>query len=388
MDGQGQATIETDNVWDIIRSGRARTEAIDQWLRALEPQRPKALKQKHERPEVHPLDEALLMWFFDHGIAMFERSTFGAQLERAMLNARGSKGCSGCGGNYKKLGRGRVKRRVYVCPHCATGFFEPPGGGTPVPCGWCKGTRLLEASARSRRPDSYVVEDICTDCNGTGVAFRRGHRRNAGPLSARPGVISDYRPPVEHDPEDIRRYGEALRRFTRVSEHTAAILAAYYWLGQNHINPREGQLWPVMAATPAGKRLLRQYDERPKAIDETQLGAAQLEKWREPWKGNEAFAGWDDYNQAERFQIIAALPFAKTAADRNRRALLLAAREQAKTELAKAAAEWNATRPPKRRTQRPVAATALGSRAERLARLDAHDPDARRRLLEVTIVER
>lgn len=383
--GQGQATVETEDVWDTIRRGHERTAALEQWLSSLVPRRPKALKCNTDLSEIHPADEALLMWFFDHGIALFERSMFGAQLERAQMNARGSKGCSSCGGNYKRYGTGKVKRRVFVCTHCETGYFSPPDLGPPVPCGWCKGTRLVEASASSRRPDSYVVEDFCSSCDGTGVTFRRGHRRNSGPMSARPGVITDYRPPAEPDPEDLRRYGEALRRLTRVSEQTAAVLLAYYWVGQNHINPREGQLWPLMASTPAGKRLLRQYEKRPKSIDETQLGPSQLAKWRAV--ESEAFSGWDDYNQAERFQVIAALPFTKAAADKNRRALIKAAREQAKGVLSDAAKEWNATRSPKRKAQRAATVTTR-PRTDRLARLEARDTEARRHLVEVSFAGR
>ena len=111
-------------------------------------------------------DAAALSWYFDRGIGIYERSTFGAIIDRLKYGSMGSHACARCdGAGILEDGGFRVDDK---CRRCKGEGSEP---GTTKACAQCLGTR---------REASYQVTcekgGWCGSCRGTGVTSidRRG----------------------------------------------------------------------------------------------------------------------------------------------------------------------------------------------------------------------
>jgi hypothetical protein len=231
-------------------------------------------------------DEAALQWFFGRGSTVFERSTFGAMLDRLDKDAH-----------------------------------------TSTPCTLCEGAGILEEGGFAIKKvgddfDERTVEHggWCPRCRGTGFTPVRT-RKSKEALTARPS-----KPPIEgggEAPDDtaLTRYAVTSRRLSTVERsdpEAIEVLAAYYGdAGCRWGRTRHGRLFAVYALTPAGCKLIKMALEgRQDAIE---------------------------MSDHERIGVAAELE--QTQPKRQRRALLDAAAVQALELVRKAAVAWNAAKP-------------------------------------------
>ncbi len=298
---------------------------------------------KQQTIQLAPDEAAHIEWFFDEGIATFERSNLGPQLERLRSASRGTYECRTC------KGRRFVKVRLATCGHCrGTGWLEPTNlVDTQQRCGHCKGKCVVRLAPESKRTDYYTVKDLCAPCRGTGVTARkRGHQRRTGAMTARPGVIREWRAPVYPDEYDVERYGMVARRLMRMTERHALAIYAYHWIGQQYAaNVNTGPLWAVMALTVAGRRLVeRNSDKPPKALDGHQLQLHSRAQDHADIDGSCVDPGlvddWQLLTQPELFTELSHTPSDGGSEARQRTALLAAAKRQAETLYRAAVLEW------------------------------------------------
>jgi hypothetical protein len=197
------------------------------------------------QPRLTQRDEADLEWFWCFGEATFERSTFGAILERQALYGEVTELCLTCDGYGSDRASGqrcvpcRGKGRIRIgqvelpshdvlgskaCPECHTESGYRRKNADPSSCPVCEGTLYVDSAA-------------------------------VGMMAAAHGE-SGYEP----DDGALRRYAKVSRRLSRLENQdraSAAVLQAYYgvdglrWGGTDH-----GRLTALIPMTRAGARLL------------------------------------------------------------------------------------------------------------------------------------
>jgi hypothetical protein len=248
----------------------------------------------------HPTDSAELRWYFSHGgLAVFQTSTFGSQLERMRMFAYGGRTCEPCAG----LG------------------FVPS-----KPDVW------RAATERERELLSFVginadelvpplADQVCKPCGGRGWQPSQSRTNARAPLTARPRGSSVKGKPggVDVGEVSLARLGAVTARLSRISAEHRLILDAFY-------SPSGGALVALYEVTPAGKTLLRRNSQRlsPRQFFENE-SAAQADKH-----------------------------------DRQRGALLETAETQAAEIHREACAAWEATRHREARDVRALALAMLG----------------------------
>ncbi len=181
--------------------------------------------------------EADLDWYFGEGSSVFERSTFGSQLEHAELFALTTRPCFDCGG---------LPESVYGGEVAGTGFHE-----SGAECRKCRGL-------------GWVVCD----------------QRPSGPLTVKP----------KPEPRSEGQYWpghDTLVRFATMSRVIkavactktvlASVLRAYYGdQGARWGLTKNGRIFAVYPLTVAGQRLLKMSRRRSEARDDVLQDAEVL----------------------------------------------------------------------------------------------------------------
>lgn len=202
-------------------------------------------KQEKQDSKLAQRDEADLEWFWCFGEATFERSTFGAILERQSLYGEVRELCLACDGYGTDpasgsrcmpcQGKGRIRiGNTEMAAHDVLGS---------VPCPDCH----TDTGYRRREADP----DSCLTCNGELYVDSRA----VGMMSAQVGEVG-------YEPDDgaLRRYAKVSRRLGRLetrSRWAVPVLQAYYgvdglrWGGTDH-----GRLTALVPMTRAGGKMI------------------------------------------------------------------------------------------------------------------------------------
>lgn len=281
-------------------------------------------------------DEAALSWYFGQGLSIYQRSTFGAIIDRLTTDSYSSTSCKTCGGGgimehggidvstrcKTCSGSGKIAEGHKWCPDCK-GFGVV--AQYEVECefgGWCKACRgtgmtAVHRTLKLRTPctvcgkrvkgRTYGREAGCSHCLGT------GHE----PISAKP----IHGPPpsggVQADDSELTRFAITSRRVERVRTQSPALataLSVYYGdVGQRWALTDRGRLFSLYHLTGPGRKLAR---------------------WGEREKGADL-----DLTAQERIGTQAALEAGQPK--RERFALLLAAGQAASELYGRAARAWN-----------------------------------------------
>lgn len=176
-------------------------------------------------------DERDLSWFFGVGAASFQRSTFGAMLDRAQMFAFDSELCDQCDG---------------------TTFVEDN-----ATCPKCKGTGIRP---RKRRRKRRILKAECRKCAGTGLNSEGklcGTCRGFEGLTAMPQPSAHEEPSYSPEDETLHRYAEMSRRLERLPVACVRVLAAYFGdPGAKWDRRPQGRVCALYPLTRSGRRLL------------------------------------------------------------------------------------------------------------------------------------
>jgi hypothetical protein len=230
-------------------------------------------------------DEVLLGWYFSRGTAGFERSTFGAVLDRQHSQVIGSRPCSRCEGagvlnepwvrtvdihgeplkEPERLesgqecpncgGTGSKPRRIRARKHSRHGYYR---------CHACRGTgrEFVEVEGSDRKVPG---KEPCGACYGRGYTLRNAVFQTA----------QEYRSPIAISASEMARYGMAGRYVGLVrakSPISAVALELYYGdIGAKWARTVHGRAFSLYLLTPAGRKLLRSADARNDAGDRTPI---------------------------------------------------------------------------------------------------------------------
>lgn len=216
-------------------------------------------KPKKTPPRMTQHDEADLEWFWCFGEATFERSTFGAVIERQSLYAEMTELCLTCDGYGT----------------------DPASGSRCVPC---VGKGRTKLGLLEQGPRDVDCTKPCPECH-TLAGYRRANADPElclvcnGELYVETGAVG-MAPAQQgeggYEPDDgaLRRYAKVSRRLSRLERQdraSAAVLQAYYgvdglrWGGTDH-----GRLTALIPLTRAGAKLI---DAEP---NELGLGVREL----------------------------------------------------------------------------------------------------------------
>jgi hypothetical protein len=250
-------------------------------------------------------DEALLGWFYCEGQSVFERSTFGALMERQKRFAFQTKPCGRCHGmGFTNEDLARSKHRLI--------------SGTK-PCGECDG-------CHSGRLSCEKIEPKCERCKGEGweddgrVPAPRPLRRHCKPCSGSgrdgaglrcdicdgSGMRDGYDAQADgdegdepsHTPDDwaLQRYAVASRRLSKMRPELGEVLRAFYGLeglrcgaghpGRGAEQKTPGRMFAVYQLTRAGKKWIAKLENNQGLtrcgllLTEWHLQETKAEKWR------------------------------------------------------------------------------------------------------------
>lgn len=300
-------------------------------------------------------DQKDLVWFFGRGLAAFERSTFGYQLERAETFTFGTKRCVKCKGTgYLESPEQSIQKAIdAVLAYQAKHATQIVAGTMPrLPPGY------LDES-RKPRPG---VDGSCDQCLGSGWVPRNRRHARRGALTARP-MGFEVRYLTEPNTDELELYGMMSHRTSRLTRDTVMTLAGFFGVGPRWADDKRiGQVHGLLSLTPAGKTLLKQ--SRKKTNNEDRLP--------------------DDVVLATEVELEG------TQSKPNRRQLIDAARKQAGERLQGADAEWLAAldveEPKPRRAPRAALPKALRAQRVRVAELRLENVRRVRELVEVTRV--
>jgi hypothetical protein len=266
-------------------------------------------------------DEGSLSWFFGPGQTIYERSTFGAILDKLKLASADSETCARCdGAGILDVGGFATDKRCKTCDGTGKGA---KGRGFCVDCkgfgcvdayqkpanhgGWCPacrgaGVTPIETAAR-RRTRCFVCKGVkgssacrgCSNCLGTGEEpinakpIHGGHE--GGGVSADDSALTRF--------ASISRVIEGVRA---VSPRLSAALEAMYGdRGQRWAATDQGRMYALHDLTPAGKRLARcsgalSADDRASLLVEAADQARKLLA--------RAARAWNDKAHAKRERVI------------------------------------------------------------------------------------
>lgn len=322
---------------------------------------PRAQRLRLVEPEtISSGDESALSWYFGQGLSIYDRSTFGAVLQRITLDGFSSGPCERCDGEgILNDGGFAVSTR---CRHCdgkgtvgdtAKQCADCRGSGVVLPyelrakhggwCDSCRGTGTTSMSRREQRRKRCVVcrgtridssqeGAHCLVLHGhvTGAVLTRGPAQCRAclgtgyePTTASPATKADSGSGVMVDDSALTRFAITSRRLVAVREQSPALYEAmecYYGdVGARWAREDFGRMFALYALTPSGKRLARWGEAKLKSEDRLAIAAQ------------------------ERVGVQAVLE--RTQPKRERTALLVAANQQAQELYQRAVVAWNRAQP-------------------------------------------
>jgi hypothetical protein len=252
-------------------------------------------------------DEAALSWFFGPGLAIYERSTFGAILAKLVRESATSEKCLKCDGagiiggvggfaitNVCEgcEGSGKAPNGRTLCPTCSGfGTAAAPRRKAAQQGGWCPaclgtGSTAVEERKRRRTP----CQACCVPYDATGRRRKREQRagcRNClgtgeEPISVKPiQAAQDSGGAMQSDDGALVRFAITSRRVAKVRELSpvlAEALAAYYGdEGQRcALGEPSGRLYALRRLTAEGRR-------NPHSNDATEQAAALYGRAAKAW---------------------------------------------------------------------------------------------------------
>lgn len=188
-------------------------------------------KKKKSVSEMGQTDALQLEWYLGPGQATFERSPFGAMLERSWLLSEVSERCSKCGGqgildgDHVKPGK---------CKHCSGG------------CDYCINGQVVEGC-------------WCDKCRGTGFnnVRIRNDRNQTVKLKKSAGREPGYTP----DNWSLTTYAAISRRLKALCDLSGVayeVLTTYHGdKGSRWADTEQGRIFSVIPLTKAGRKLLK-----------------------------------------------------------------------------------------------------------------------------------
>lgn len=257
--------------------------------------------------QIEESDEAQLIWYFGDLGTRFERSVFGALLDKVQLGGANSKTCSRCDGAGIIDGPGGFSLLVKEVPHGRTVQAETGIGAIPdetkrwesveretkairrvlpngevrdVHGGWCpacrgtgalpqkikgwRGSVCAECDGKKRTPKFLVMRGLpngksmvvqtdrpCKGCLGTGRT----------PQSACPTQGAQENGRAAPDDEILSKFAITSRRLSRLRARRVIwyeALQAYYGdVGAHWAVTERGRIFALYALTPSGKKLAR-----------------------------------------------------------------------------------------------------------------------------------
>ncbi len=278
-------------------------------------------------------DEAALSWFFGQGLSIYDRSTFGAIINKLAMDAFTSAPCERCdGAGILETGGFTVSDECRACKGegksgagkwCSScgGYGKVDAYETAVANGgWCFGCRGSGSGAIEKRAQRRTRCTICLSKRGDAECRNCAHCLGTGhePLSARPKPQQDGGSGVQPDDSALTRFAITSRRVSAVRAQSPALahaLSVYYGdAGQRWGLTDHGRIFSLYHLTPSGKKLA---------------------KWGEK-TGNQDDLG---LTAQERIGTQAALEAGQPK--RERAALLEGAGKQSKDLYERAATAWN-----------------------------------------------
>lgn len=273
---------------------------------------PKRIHPHQDKDAISLGDESALSWYFGQGLSIYDKSTFGAVLQRITLDGFSSGPCATCAGDgildvggfavstvcqrCKGVGKPLERRQgeaERACSDCrGSGSVEPyevkaERGGW---CDSCRGsgcTAVARRSMRAKRCETCegkrrgVDDRQCADCLGTGAAQ----------ATALPMTQADSGAGVIPDDSALTRFAITSRRLSGVRKRSAALYSAlecYYGdVGARWGREDFGRIFALYALTPSGKRLARWAEKttpttQPAATPEKKKAPKQSASWVNP----------------------------------------------------------------------------------------------------------
>lgn len=211
----------------------------------------KKTKQLPDQPDtISNADASALEWYLGEGSALFERSPFGAMLERSKLLGEASDPCRDC---------------------CGKGIIESdsPRLGSDCKnhresCDYCVGRKI-------------AIGCWCSLCRGTGFTSRRikGDPIMTMVLKKQTRFIEPSRTPEDWA---LTRYAVVSRHFDRlakISKSSLTVIATYHGdKGARWADTSWGRIFVLLPLTNSGKQLLKREGVRRFADDGTNLSEA------------------------------------------------------------------------------------------------------------------
>lgn len=288
-------------------------------------------------------DESALSWYFGQGLSIYDKSTFGAVLQRITLDGFSSSPCETCNGEgilddggfaistrcLRCHGTGKpAERRAgeseRACADCrGSGVVEPyevkadhggwcdscrGSGCTAIArratrrerCSVCSGSKLAPGSeatvARIERGVPVTVgQTQCPECQGEGAKL----------ATAIPVTKADNGGGVLPDDSALTRFAITSRRLSSVKSRSPALYSAlecYYGdVGSRWGREDFGRLFALYALTPSGKKLARWSEPKADGKPDAKASPTAKKPARAKWKNPTPTPG--------------AIPFVKTLSD-------------------------------------------------------------------------
>lgn len=334
---------------------------LDPIAQSNEPEtRPRRFKSERDLKAIEGSDEAALSWYFGQGLSVYEKSTFGAVLQRITLDGFSSGPCGSCEGSgimenggfavstrcKRCNGTGAHGEHKKLCDDCRGSGVVEPFEVRAEHGGWCdscrgsgctsmarrdkkrprclscvgaphlasppRGTKRTRAEHIARKSSKNAARAQCGECLGTGWP----------PDTVIPKTQADSGAGIMPDDSALTRFAITSRRLGQVRDQSPALYAAlecfYGDVGARWGREDFGRLFALYALTPSGKKLARWGETKRTHEEPTQTAQ-------------------------ERVGVQAVLE--RTQPKRERTVLLMAANKQASELYARAAQAWNHAQP-------------------------------------------
>ena len=195
--------------------------------------------------------EGELEWYFTEGLALFERSSVGAILDRLERESCAKLSCPKCCGEERRAVVAAMQRQIHLIDRDMLG-------------------------AAIMTPGILANGNVCPKCGGTGSVFAPMGQGHTGKVTARPMGFEVKQAGYQVDESLMTRYAQVTRWLMRVGSECADVLCAYYGSDACRcamVDPWGAHL-AIMPQTAAGKKLI----EKSKAKGD--LGLPPIERVR------------------------------------------------------------------------------------------------------------
>lgn len=238
-------------------------------------------------------DEASLSWYFGQGLSIYERSTFGAILNKLAMDAFTSAPCERCeGSGILEQGGFTVSDECRSCKGegktgagkwCAScgGYGKVDAYETMVEHGgWCFSCRGSGSGSLEKRAQRRTRCTVCVSKRGDPDCVHCAHCLGTGhePMSARPKPQQEEGCGAQPDDSALTRFAITSRRVNAVRGQSPALaqaLEVYYGdIGQRWGLTDRGRMFALYHLTPAGKKLAK-WGEKAGKQDELGLTAQE-----------------------------------------------------------------------------------------------------------------